>query len=61
VELAREAGLLVGTFAVLLLLRWALQHHTPDASDAQFFWFFTPVFLIFDWWRLARARRAGAP
>ena len=59
VELARDAGALIGTFLVLLVLRWAFQHHTPDAIDAQFFWFFTPLFLAIRWWRLARERRAS--
>ena len=60
-ELARNAGAYIGTLAVFLLFRWAIQHHTPDANDAQFFWLFIPFFLLFDWWRLARARRATTP
>lgn len=60
-ELTRDAGLFIGTLAALLLLRWAFQHHVPDGNDAQLLWLFLPFYLIVDWWKLARARRAGAP
>jgi hypothetical protein len=61
VELARNAAAYIGTLGVFLLFRWAIQHHTPDANDAEFLWLFIPLFIVFDWWRLTRARRATPP